>query len=61
MSEMTRCNFCTLRDLRRRGEEEGYVVELEPSDFGTRAVRVYPDGRRESAVQFWQLSDECAC
>ena len=67
MSELTRCNFCSLTDIRARATAEGKTVKVERekltdamamgSDHAWWIVTV--DG--EHAASFMELTQGCVC
>ena len=44
MSDLTRCNYCTLQNIKRRAKEEGNKVILKPGWRGGTDVYVVPKG-----------------
>lgn len=71
MSELTPCNYCTLRSIEARATRKGEQVTLRVED-GRTAVYVHPpgvvlapvgeetpDARR--AALFLALSEQCVC
>lgn len=61
MSELTPCNFCSLRRLRRDVEARGNYVELAPGSIGTVAYEVDAKGNRKWRAAFVEITKECAC
>jgi hypothetical protein len=41
MSDLTQCNFCSLREIRRLANREGKVVSIRPSKGEMGGVNVY--------------------
>lgn len=58
MSSLTRCNYCTFDDMRRRAAGRGAAVILRQYD-GWIAAR-YSD-HDEPTAYFLELSDGCVC
>lgn len=58
MSELTRCNHCSLKAMRERAEQRGVTVILG-RDAGWITAR-YSDEAEPSAY-FASLTDRCAC
>ena len=70
MSELTQCNFCTLKDIKRRAEVQHKKVSiLGDSLNGGKRIYVHPkkvklsqDNKEEYFVAwFMELTDSCAC
>lgn len=59
MSDTLRCNFCSLEEMRKRAEQRGTEVIIEPKREGWIPVR-YAD---EQAPHHWflALTEECVC
>jgi hypothetical protein len=55
MSSLTRCNHCTLLDIKRRNPDK--AVNLRAEDGW---IQVYVDGVRYGA-SFLEVSDYCVC
>ena len=66
MGEFTTCNFCRLKDIRRRAKEKGQKVTLRASGFwGGKDVYVHPkdvkiptkhvhqDDNKEGPDEYW--------
>jgi hypothetical protein len=74
VSELTPCNYCTLRGIRRMACERGHEVTLAPDDDGI-SVYVHPPGHEPDTSSdpmgnpnspyftswFMALSEECVC
>jgi hypothetical protein len=72
MSELTPCNYCSLRNIRRRAERKGLNVTLRHEGSGT-TVYIHPsdvtefplreDGEPDEyfAAWFMALTDHCVC
>lgn len=70
MSELTRCNHCTLRDIEAHAKQTGRLVTLlpntgPPSMKGT-TVLVHgadeaPDEKLHWAAWLWVITEACAC
>lgn len=64
MSELTPCNYCILRGIRRRAEESGKVVTLRPGGIGT-DVYVHPEGEpvedRHWTSSMMVIGSRCEC
>lgn len=58
MSELTRCNYCSLRDMHRRADERGVKV-IVSNDDGWVSAR-FSDSDEPSAW-FLQLTSHCVC
>lgn len=63
MSELTRCNYCTLRDIKRNAKIHGEVVTVRPAKGGGIEVATHkPDEDPDSfSVWFMELTDHCVC
>ena len=49
MGDLTRCNYCTLEEIKRNAERMGSTVYLRPSGFmGGTDVFVVPEGEKLS-------------
>lgn len=59
MSELTKCNYCTLQDMRERAERRGVYVILKLDKEGWTTAR-YSDQERPSH-HFLELTDRCVC
>ena len=63
MSELTPCNYCTLKHIRARAREDGEKVTLaKPKDKDMdelMEVAVSLDG--EEVAWFMKLTDHCVC
>lgn len=62
MSELTRCNWCSLREMRAKAKRRKtkVIIENGSGDFtGWKVVR-YSDRELPSAY-FMELSDHCVC
>lgn len=62
MSELTRCNWCSLREMRAKAKRRGarVIVENGTGDFTDWKVVSYSDRELPSAY-FMELSDHCVC
>lgn len=58
MSELTQCNFCSLRSMKQRAKERGVTV-IMGKDEGWITAR-YSD-EAEPSRWFLQLTDHCVC
>jgi hypothetical protein len=58
MSEMTPCNFCTLRRIKARNK--GKKVELQSALGSLGGYDVYIDGEK-SGTWFMAVTDHCVC
>lgn len=56
MSELTRCNYCTLQDVRRRNP--GKRVSTRRDEHGW--LRVLIDGE-PAGISFLELTTRCVC
>jgi hypothetical protein len=62
MSERTRCNFCTLQDIKRREEKDGAQVIIRGNQGMLQPVVVYPDNsEKKIGAWFMELTDYCCC
>lgn len=63
MSELTRCNYCTLEDIKRRAKKDGEVVTTRPAKGGGVEVATHKPGEepKEFGVWFMVLPDHCCC
>lgn len=59
MSELTRCNHCSLKAMRERAERRGATVILDRDAEGWITAR-YSDEAEPSAY-FMELTNRCAC
>lgn len=56
MSELTRCNYCTLQAIKERANAKGQAVMLVHKGGW---IEVEVDGKR--VASFKELSDHCVC
>lgn len=56
MSELTRCNYCTLQEVRRRHPDA--VVTTKPDEYGW--LQVWIDDK-PGGQHFLALTDHCVC
>lgn len=67
MSELTTCNYCDLRRLKKRAAKNGSSVVIQPNlEHGGTDVFVVPEGEkpdREKHFVAWMaaITDRCAC
>jgi len=66
MSELTICNYCTLRGIRAEAERRGKVVTLRRGWRGGTDVLVHdknakPDRERDFQAWLMEVSDRCCC
>lgn len=68
MSELTPCNYCTLKRIRARAKKEGKVITLvkekDTKTFpGWIKVHVHLKGKGigKSCASFAAISDHCVC
>jgi hypothetical protein len=75
MSELTRCNFCNLRDIKARAKKRGMKVTLIRDDSfkpGGKNIYVHPpsvnvrkledEPRKEYCVGWmWEIGRSCSC
>jgi hypothetical protein len=68
MSELTECNYCTLRRIKANAKKNGDVVTVRPGKFmsGFRGVDIFvhkPDIKnpQQPAAWFVELPDHCRC
>lgn len=59
MSELTLCNFCQLRRMRRYAKERGVTVKMGHDDQGWVTAR-YSDEKEPSAY-YREVPERCAC
>lgn len=59
MSELTSCNYCSLRRMRLDASSRGVEVIVSVDEHGWIAAR-YSD-RDEPSAWFMEVSNECAC
>lgn len=59
MSELTTCNHCTLKEIRRRAKKAGRKVKLGKDEHGWITVTVGDDA--EPCAYFLELTSECVC
>lgn len=63
MSELTSCNFCTLRDMRKRARKRGVIVIVKHHRTGEWAgwvTATYSD-QKAPAEYFVKLTTSCVC
>lgn len=69
MSELTPCNYCSLRWIKERAKKAGNVVTVKPGGIGLN-VYVHPpsihikestDPEGYFAASFMELTDYCCC
>lgn len=65
MSELTRCNYCTLKDIKRKAKKEGKKVivkrgkhNFEDSFMGP-GIDVFIDDKK--TAWFMELTNHCVC
>ena len=59
MSELTRCNYCNLQDIKRKARKDGLKVVLAVSKFmGGTDVFVVPKNITPKEVRTWKDCDE---
>ena len=76
MSELTQCNYCSLRQIRQRAKKEGKKVTLLPGWRGGKDVFVHPsritrkkllaeqkkdEGRKYCVGWLMEITDHCVC
>lgn len=65
MSELTACNYCNLRWIRKRAKVEGKKVILRPSRDGWGGTVVLLKDRKTNKEKwicwFMELSNNCCC
>jgi len=72
MSELTRCNYCTLSDMKREAAKNGKVVTLVPNpDNGGSNAYIHdpdvnimdPEIRKEYTWGIWfmEVGESCSC
>ena len=73
MSELTQCNYCSLRLIRNDAKREGRVVTLKPGGIGTKVfvhrqgealapwIDGEPFGRSNQATEMTEIPDSCCC
>ena len=67
MSEMTRCNYCTLQSIKRQAKEDGKLVTQIGQDVYVHPRKVNikimtPKGRKKYfAAWFMELTTSCSC
>lgn len=59
MSELTRCNYCSLQEMRQLAKERGAKVILGRDEYGWITAR-YSD-KKEPSRWFKELSERCVC
>ena len=60
MSELTRCNYCTLRSIKSRAASQDQSVLLAQTMLdGREWITVSVDGHR--VASFLSLTDHCVC
>ena len=58
MSELTRCNYCSLQDMKRRAEKRGVTVILG-RDRGW--VTAKYSNEDKASHHYLELTESCAC
>lgn len=66
MSELTPCNYCTLKYFKRLYEKDGTKIITRLATTGSfegwiAVVKVSPDGTEEEIGWFMSLSNHCVC
>lgn len=70
MSELTQCNYCSLKNIKRHAKREGKVVTLRPAKrekyyMGGLDVFVHPKGvvptQKHFKAWFMELGNSCCC
>ncbi len=62
MSELTQCNYCSLKSIKRRAKEKNQKVVLKPAKKGKYYMGgqdVFVNG--EFVAWFMELSNRCCC
>jgi len=62
MSELTECNYCILRKIKRDAKEKGKKVKIRKGTYTDSlgpGKDVYVEG--EKVAWFWELTDHCVC
>jgi hypothetical protein len=64
VSELTRCNFCQLQDMRERALKNGVTLVIEPADARSEMrgwISVRYSDQKEPSGYFWELTNRCVC
>lgn len=63
MSELTPCNFCTYRDLRREAKKKREKLRLVPDDGWQRVQRapIGSDDWKDGGHLFKAIGNHCEC
>ena len=63
MSELTRCSYCTLQDMRRRARIRGVQLITRVEGSGTMRgwTSVRYSNENEPSAYFLQLTTHCVC
>lgn len=70
MSELTQCNHCKLKQIKRQAKEHKKRVIMQPStqkiltggtDVLVVPIGVTPDREKHFVAWFWSLSKYCVC
>ena len=64
MGELTSCNYCTLKRVKRQAKEEGKKVVVKPGDwhkspFGSPGKDIFVDDKK--VAWFAELTGHCVC
>lgn len=57
MSDLTPCNYCTLKRMQERAKRDGKKLTTKWEDGW---IRVYEDGKK-TGTSFMALTDRCVC
>lgn len=64
MSELTPCNYCSLRKIKANAKKNGLLVLHEPHLGGTN-IYTYVEGHKVETLKFkaWfmEISNQCCC
>ncbi len=67
MSELTKCNYCTVEEIKRRAKREGKILKFKSDPFhtwgnGKKAYLEDPKTKlREHLGWFAEITDHCVC
>jgi len=67
MSELTSCNYCSLRAIKARAKKEGKKVKVKPATYEGElrkfafqgGVDIFVDGKK--VAWFMELPNHCCC
>jgi len=72
MSELTVCNYCSLKHIKSRAKQKGWKVTMLTGWRGGKNVYIHPKGIKITELNkenqdyyfvawFWEISNNCVC